>query len=256
MRPERQHASGPTGTPRLPELPELPELEPRWERIMVGVFGGAAIGFVLALLQPRIAPGLPPGILYAIPGILIMVVVVQLYRTLLHERQLARTDPLTHLGNRRFFEQIAHAELNRSRRYARPFALAYLDVDHFKAVNDRYGHAAGDRLLQLIARQLTTALRKSDAVARIAGDEFAVLLPETPADGARTAMQKVHDRLNAAVQHAGFEVTFSTGIIVYDAGAATVPVLLSEADRVMYQVKRNARGAVRIEHFRHPAPSP
>jgi diguanylate cyclase (GGDEF)-like protein len=249
VKPESQHASGPAEPVRLPDLPEL---EPRWERNLVGAFAGAAIGFVLALLQPRIAPGLPPGLLYAVPGVLIMVVVVQLYRTLLRERQLARLDPLTLLGNRRFFEQIAHAELNRSRRYARPFALAYLDVDHFKAVNDRYGHAAGDRLLQLVARQLAKGLRKSDVIARIGGDEFAVLLPETPAAGARIAMQKIHDRLNAAVHDAGFDVSFSTGIIIYDAGAATVPVLLGEADRVMYQVKRNARGAVRVEHFSHP----
>jgi diguanylate cyclase (GGDEF)-like protein len=219
---------------------------------MVGAVAGTALGFVLALLQPRIAPGLPTGMLYAIPGVLILIVVAQLYRTLLHERQLARTDPLTNLGNRRFFEQIAAAELNRSRRYLRPFALAYLDVDHFKAVNDRYGHAAGDRLLQLVAWQLTEGLRKSDVIARIAGDEFAVLLPETPAEGARIAMQKIHDRLNDAAQEAGFKVTFSTGIIIYDAGAASVPVLLGEADRVMYQVKRTTRGAVRVEHFGQP----
>ena len=253
MTPEQRSLPGPADPPRLPGPTGL---EPyRSRRTLTAVVGGAAIGFLLALLQPRIAPGLSAGVLFTISAVLILIVIVQLYRTLLHERQLAHTDPLTSLGNRRFFEQVAHAELNRSRRYARPFALAYLDVDHFKAVNDRYGHAAGDRLLQLIARQLSKGLRKSDVIARIGGDEFAVLLPETPLDGARIALQKVQDQLNAAVRQAGFEVTFSTGVIVYDAGGATVPVLLGEADRVMYDVKRTGRGAVRVEQFGQSARS-
>ena len=126
-------------------------------------------------------------------------------------------------------------------------------AEHLAKVAADEGIAADEGSLQLIARQLTNGLRKSDVVARIGGDEFAVLLPETPADGAAIAMQKLHTQLNRAVQQAGFEVTFSTGVIAYDAGAATVPVLLHEADRVMYSVKRAGRGAVRVEQFGQPA---
>jgi diguanylate cyclase (GGDEF)-like protein len=243
----------PTDPPRLSRLTEIQPY--RTDRTVTGVLVGSALGFVLAMLQPLIAPALPSGALFGIPTLLVIVVIWRLYRTLLHERQLAHTDSLTALGNRRFFEQVAHTELIRSRRYGRPFALAYLDVDHFKAVNDRYGHAAGDRLLQLIAHQLTDGLRKSDVIARIGGDEFAVLLPETPLEGARIALHKVREQLSAAVQQAGFEVTFSAGVIVYDAGGATIPVLLGEADRVMYEVKRAGRDAVRVEQFRERAAS-
>jgi diguanylate cyclase (GGDEF)-like protein len=168
----------------------------------------------------------------------------RLHRTLVLERELARTDPLTSLGNRRFFEHVAAVELNRSRRYARPFALAYIDVDRFKDFNDRLGHAAGDRLLRRIAHVLIAALRTSDIVARLGGDEFAVLLPETPAEGAHVAMAKAHERITRAMAEAGFEITFSIGVITYESGAATLAELLNEADRIMYSVKRAGRGRV------------
>ncbi|CAN5794627.1 hypothetical protein BH23GEM10_BH23GEM10_14040 [soil metagenome] len=184
-------------------------------------------------------------LLYLITAFLL----ARLHRTLLFERELARTDPLTLLGNRRFFEDVARVELNRSMRYDRSFALAYIDLDHFKEVNDRLGHAEGDRLLRTIARELVAALRTSDVVARLGGDEFAVLLPETPAEGARVAMQKAHERLTDRMRRADCAVTFSVGVITYESGSATLPALLEQADRVMYSVKKGGRGYVQCEEY-------
>ncbi len=163
------------------------------------------------------------------------------------ERELAMTDPLTLLGNRRYFLDIARVELNRTRRYRRPLAVGYIDVDHFKEVNDRLGHAAGDALLRLIGNELIVVLRTSDIVARLGGDEFAVLLPETSADGAEIAIRKMSDHLNNAVQAAEYPVSFSIGVVTYEEGEVTLDELLEEADGVMYQVKNSGKGAVLVK---------
>lgn len=225
-----------------------------------GVWPGAVAAFAAsgARLLSDHAAGITPShpsvpywnfaistVLYLITALLL----ARLHRTLLYERELARTDPLTLLGNRRFFEDVARVELNRSLRYGRSFALAYIDLDHFKEVNDLLGHAGGDRLLRTIARELVDALRTSDVVARLGGDEFAVLLPETPADGARVAIRKAHERLTERMRRADCPVTFSIGVVTYESGGATLPDLLEHADRVMYSVKKGGRGNVQCEEY-------
>jgi diguanylate cyclase (GGDEF)-like protein len=160
------------------------------------------------------------------------------------EREQALTDPLTGLGNRRYFEGVAEHELNRSRRYGRPLALAYVDIDRFKQVNDEQGHAAGDALLRCIAAELPLGLRRSDVVARIGGDEFAILLPETPATGAETALRKLRERLQTMCEDAGYDVEFSVGIATCEDGSTTVKALLGAADATMYAAKRTGAGLV------------
>lgn len=162
------------------------------------------------------------------------------------ERELALTDPLTGLGNRRFFQDIAQFELSRSRRYHRPLSLAYIDVDRFKQVNDTRGHEAGDTLLRVIATEAMSALRTSDVVARVGGDEFAMLLPETPLGGAEIAVEKLRERLVTAASSAGFDVGFSIGVVGCDGGESSFDELLHAADAVMYAAKRQRRGAMRV----------
>ncbi|MGH7552231.1 MAG: GGDEF domain-containing protein, partial [Longimicrobiales bacterium] len=134
------------------------------------------------------------------------------------DRELAITDPLTNLGNRRLFSEMAATELNRTRRYGRPLALVYLNVDAFEKFNERQGYAEGDALLVLAASVIRGGLRTSDVVARIAADEFAVLLPETHAQGANVAAEKIHHNLSTAAAHAGYAVTFSVAVITYADG--------------------------------------
>jgi diguanylate cyclase (GGDEF)-like protein len=183
----------------------------------------------------------------SLPLYLLVAYMMQRLRVLVErEREMAMTDQLTRLGNRRFFLDIARVELNRTRRYSRPLGLAYLDVDHFKEVNDRMGHAAGDDLLRLIATELIVVLRTSDVVARIGGDEFAVLLPETPPEGAEIALRKMSEHLTAAVKAANYPVTFSVGGVTYEYGPAILEDLLEEADRMMYTVKHGTKNAVLV----------
>jgi diguanylate cyclase (GGDEF)-like protein len=177
----------------------------------------------------------------------------RLHQALDSERERARTDPLTSLGNRRFFELVARAELARTRRYKRPLALGFVDVDFFKEVNDRLGHQAGDQLLQLIAREIRRVMRSSDLIARIGGDEFALLLPETPAEGAEVAFRKMHGHLSAVVEREGFPVSFSTGVVTCEHfQGVTLEDLLREADQTMYLVKNSGRGSIRLRPFQPP----
>ncbi|HEU5210808.1 MAG TPA: GGDEF domain-containing protein [Longimicrobiales bacterium] len=162
----------------------------------------------------------------------------------LRARASALTDPLTGLGNRRFFEDVAERELNRSQRYARPLALAFINIDDFRSVNEERGHAAGDALLRRVAQELPSGIRRSDIVARLGGDVFAVLLPETPAEGAEVAMGKLRERLRATAREGGFDVRFSVGVATLDTGATTLKALMSAADATMYAAKRTGQGLV------------
>ena len=246
--------------PRLyPELPIavlylLPVLILVWtssRRIgLIGAALAAVVRVVIDFTNPQSLsdPSVPYwNFVISLPLYVLVADLLQRLRVLLErERELAMTDPLTTLGNRRFFLDVARFELNRTRRYDRAFALGYIDVDFFKDVNDKRGHAAGDDLLRLIARELMVVLRTSDVVARIGGDEFAFILPETPADGAEIAARKMHDHITAAVTSANYPVSFSVGVVTYDTGAVTLDALLDEADALMYHVKSHGRGAVLV----------
>lgn len=165
--------------------------------------------------------------------------------TLLRERELARTDYLTGAFNGRSFGEAAAAEIARARRHAHPFSVAYIDVDDFKQINDRQGHSAGDRLLRAVADSLRRNVRGVDTVARIGGDEFAVLMPETDARAAQVAMRRTRRRLLEDAGRAGWPLTVSVGVVTFDAPPDSVDQLLRSADEVMYSAKRGGKNAVR-----------
>lgn len=165
--------------------------------------------------------------------------------SLAQEREMARTDYLTGAFNGRSFGETAAAEIARARRHSHPFSVAYIDVDDFKQVNDRQGHSAGDRLLKAVADGLRRNVRGVDTVARMGGDEFAVLMPETDAHAAQVAMRRTRRRLLEETRRAGWPVTISVGVVTFDHAPDSVDDLLRAADDVMYSAKRNGKNALR-----------
>jgi diguanylate cyclase (GGDEF)-like protein len=154
----------------------------------------------------------------------------------------AATDPLTGVGNHRTFHQRLNADLARARRYGTPVAVALIDVDHFKQVNDTHGHDAGDAALVRVARCLNAAARAEDTVARIGGDEFAWILPETAADEALAAVQRARDGIIAG-DAGDVAVTISGGVC--DTQWTSDPTeLVRLTDRALYRSKDNGRDQV------------
>lgn len=179
---------------------------------------------------------------------LIIVYFMRAFREeLRRHRELAYSDGLTGLANTRAFVQAAAEELRRSRRYAHPFTVAYLDIDNFKHVNDTLGHSAGDTLLIGVARTMREALRNTDHLARLGGDEFALLLPETDADEADETLRKLLVRLNDRMRASIVPVTFSVGLITFRSAPEDVSRMLEFADKLMYEVKRGGKNGYRHE---------
>ena len=170
-----------------------------------------------------------------------------LYRSLEHEKDLARTDFLTGLANSRCFSEVCETEAQRARRYDRPMTLVYIDVDDFKAVNDRFGHQGGDRLLKCVGDAIRATMRHTDTAARWGGDEFVILLPETDADQARVAVHKLHTQLLTRANEGGWGVTFSIGVGTLRRPEGKVDDFVARADALMYLAKRQGKDSVRYE---------
>ncbi|MEM6854359.1 MAG: GGDEF domain-containing protein [Planctomycetota bacterium] len=162
------------------------------------------------------------------------------------QHDLARTDALTGAMNRRSFFEVLVQEHARAMRYGRGFALVYLDLDHFKQVNDQLGHAEGDRVLITVVREMTQRLRRTDTVARLGGDEFALLLPETPPQAAEILIAKLRFELLDAMRREGWPITFSIGLLNCDGRVKDEDVLVRRVDQLMYAVKRSGRDNLRV----------
>lgn len=164
-------------------------------------------------------------------------------------RELADTDPLTGIANRRVFEQRLQDELDRARRYDQVLTLVLLDADDFKRINDSRGHAAGDRVLKQIAVMLKRELRTMDFVARIGGEEFVVVLPETGGTGARLFTDRVLRRVGQydfGEPNAPITVTLSAGLATFpDDRAADAEMLLKLADENLYRAKHAGRNRLK-----------
>jgi len=164
--------------------------------------------------------------------------------------ELAHTDPLTGLANRRQMIEQLDREFVRARRYNRPLSLLYLDLDGFKAINDHFGHLFGDEVLSNAAISMRSVLRSTDLLARIGGDEFAVLLPETDLKGAIGVAKKLKRALLAFSGNLGTAVptlTFSAGVAQLLPDDETIDDLLARADDVQYQAKSAGKGEIRTQ---------
>ncbi len=153
-------------------------------------------------------------------------------------RRHATTDFLTGLANSQAFVAIAEHELAESRCSRSPLTIVFADCDRFKAVNDTLGHLVGDEVLRIVASSIEGAVRSVDIVARMGGDEFAVLLPELPADRVREIVRRIRSEVNAAMQARGWPVTLSVGAATFDTPPDSVDELIRQADDLMYKAKR------------------
>jgi diguanylate cyclase (GGDEF)-like protein len=163
------------------------------------------------------------------------------HRLLADLERAARTDGLTGAANRRAFDELAAADVSVARRTGRPFGLVLLDLDGFKQLNDREGHAAGDHALVAVAEALRGAVRQGDTVARLGGDEFALLLRDVEGDGALVdTAQRVAGR--AYVEAGGVRVSY--GVAVFGVDGEDVVALLRAADKRLYESKRGGLSPV------------
>ena len=166
-------------------------------------------------------------------------------------REASITDYLTKRFNRRHFMELFLAEFERSKRHRHALSLVLFDVDHFKKINDGYGHAQGDRVLVEIAELLRTSVRREDVVARYGGEEFALLLPHVDEAGALAAAEKIC-RVVSDARFGGMEgapVTASLGVVSFDGaepGTVTMDVLLMIADAALYRAKEAGRNRVEV----------
>lgn len=175
---------------------------------------------------------------------------VSLKTALMMERELARTEALTGLANVRSFMESVEAEIHRARRTHRPLTLAYMDLDDFKVINDRKGHSAGDEILRSIAGKLGSRLRETDVVARVGGDEFAILLPEVELNAVTAAVRSLGRRFSDISQDVKPAITFSTGLICYERPPDSVDEIIKAADRLMYSAKIHGKNAIKYEIIR------
>lgn len=159
-------------------------------------------------------------------------------------RDLADTDPLTQVANRRAFMESAALEILRTDRTGSPVSICYLDIDHFKVVNDRHGHAAGDEVLKRVSSAIAEELRAIDLLARIGGEEFAVLLPDTDVEGALALAERVRVRVrDLSMRDGELRMTVSLGVAQRMAGE-NLDQLLARADRALYRAKQAGRDRV------------
>jgi diguanylate cyclase (GGDEF)-like protein len=168
-------------------------------------------------------------------------------RLLSELRRLSRHDALTGLLNRRAMEEALDAQLSRSQRTKEPFVVMMLDLDHFKRINDRYGHPVGDLALKHIASLLQSATRASDSLGRFGGEEFVLLLPNTPLSQAQAVAEKVRDLFENSPLQSELELiplSVSIGVALWSESADDISRLLSRADAALFQAKVQGRNRV------------
>jgi diguanylate cyclase (GGDEF)-like protein len=179
-----------------------------------------------------------------IVAVLVSLLKERVDRLLLQLSEAADTDVLTGLLNRRGFNRCLHEELQRAGRSGRPLALVVGDLDRFKAVNDAFGHPAGDEALRRVGALLEATKRESDTVARIGGEEFGLVLPYTGREGARTMAERIRATVRSEFADQRVELTASFGIAVFPEDGDSQDLLMRAADAALYEAKGLGRDRI------------
>jgi diguanylate cyclase (GGDEF)-like protein len=159
-------------------------------------------------------------------------------------QELSRTDYVTGAISVRHFYELAKIEISRFRRYKHPFSLVYIDLDNFKAINDRLGHITGDKLLRVLTENIQNQIRPTDILARLGGDEFALLLSETGEEDVKKVISRIHSNSLNEMLRNGWVVTFSVGVITYNEMPKSVDDMVKMADNAMYSIKTSTKNGV------------
>lgn len=197
------------------------------------------------LAQVDVDPHALEGIHY--PDRVLSASVARLARRIADVEQLAATDPLTRLLNRLAVLKVLDAEIDRSNRYKRPLAIALIDIDHFKRINDSHGHAVGDDVLRHVAGLLRSSVRSVDSLGRYGGEEFLLVMPETDIDGALATsenLRRVVGRSEVRFGDTQIRLSISIGVAGSGPGSLEIDRLLREADGAMYGAKGLGRDQV------------
>lgn len=161
-------------------------------------------------------------------------------------QELATHDPLTYVYNRRHFFKLANREVERAKRYHQPLSVILFDIDHFKRINDTYGHPTGDRVLQKIAQRCRAILRELDIIGRYGGDEFIILMPSTELTNAAIAAERVRQGvLQENIDAGNGPLTISLGVAAYNENCNSIDTLLAHADKALYSAKSSGRNRVK-----------
>ena len=179
--------------------------------------------------------------------LIIAYTIAHLNKVLAAERTFARTDALTGVSNTKHFEEMADRILRQNEKESRQCALAYIDLDNFKAINDNYGHSTGDQLLKMAAGIIKTNLREEDVVARLGGDEFGVILSVASQAAAEEIFERIRDNFTFEMQKRKWPVTFSGGVVLFEKCSASIDQMIGMADRLMYTVKKNGKNCIKYQ---------
>lgn len=172
-----------------------------------------------------------------------------LRKVLDNEKNYARQDYLTGAANSRNFIETTALALETAKASGQTIALAYIDLDNFKAVNDKFGHSVGDQLLKLAAQTIKKNLRDGDMVARLGGDEFAVLLPGATEDSSQGAMKRMREHFLDEVTKRKWPASFSMGLVLFKKFPDSVDEMIKKADNLMYVVKDSGKNNIKFEVF-------
>jgi diguanylate cyclase (GGDEF)-like protein len=232
--------------------------------LLVTWFSGRPLGILTALLSAVVwlVVDMSTGQQYTHPLIplwnagirfgffLIIALMLSLLKTkMVQEEQMATIDHLTGIANRRLFFSLLQAEIQRAERYNHPFTLAYVDIDDFKSINDQHGHAVGDAILHDVAQLMKNSFRTVDTIARLAGDEFAILLPETDMAAARTVLGKIRTNLKSIKKKYNCAVTVSIGAVTFKDAPESIDDAIKIADDLMYTVKNRGKNEIASQEW-------